>query len=472
MATKKFTLHPDRYLDANPSVRKIARELYRSVKKLPIISPHGHVDPALFSKNKPFPDPAQLFIVPDHYIFRMLHAQGIPLERMGVPTRDGSPTETDGRKIWQLFAENYHLFRGTPSGAWLDAELVEVLGVKEKLNGKNAQKIYDFIQAKLETKEFRPRALFQRFNIEVLATTDAATDTLDHHTAMRASGWKGRVIPTFRPDGVTNLLDPAWSANVKRLGELAGHEITTMRAFIGALESRRAFFKSMGAVATDHGVQSPYTHQLSEREADDILGRALKGLATAQDAAQFTAHMLLEMARMSSDDGLVMQLHAGALRNHHTGIFRRFGPDKGFDIPAPTEYVSNLRELTEKYGNHPNLKIILFTLDETTYARELAPLVGVYPALKVGPAWWFHDSIEGMVRYRANIMETAGLYNTAGFNDDTRAFLSIPARHDLSRRMDANWVASLVARHLVSKSEGSDMMYELANGLVKRAYGL
>ncbi len=289
---------------------------------------------------------------------------------------------------------------------------------------------------------------------------------------MRAAGWKGRVIPTFRPDGVTNLLDPAWGTNMKKLGELVGHELTTVRAFIAALESRRAFFKSMGAVATDHGVQSPYTHQLSDREADDILGRALRGLATAQDAALFTAHMLMEMARMSSEDGLVMQLHAGALRNHHTGIFRRFGPDKGFDVPSPTEYVANLRELTEKYGNHPNLKIILFTLDETTYARELAPLAGVYPSLKVGPAWWFHDSIEGMVRYRANIMETAGLYNTAGFNDDTRAFLSIPARHDLSRRMDANWVASLVARHLVSKIEGLDMMYELANGLVKRAYGL
>ncbi len=472
MATKRFTLHPDRYLDPNPAVRKIARELYRSVKDLPIISPHGHVDPNLFVKNEPFPDPAQLFIVPDHYIFRMLHAQGIPLERMGVPTRDGTPVEKDPRAIWQLFADHYHMFRGTPSGVWLDAELATVLGVKEKLTGKSAQRIYDHIQKKLGTKEFRPRALFERFKIAVLATTDAATDTLEAHKAMRADGWKGRVIPTFRPDGLTNLLDPAWKTNVQRLGELLGKEIRNYRTYIEGLENRRVFFKSMGAVATDHGIQTPYTHELTDREVEEIFTRALRGLMTAQDAAQFTAHMLMELARMSSEDGLVMQIHAGALRNHHTGTFKRFGPDKGFDIPAPTEYVSNLRALTEKYGNHPTLRIILFTLDETTYARELAPLAGVYRALKVGPAWWFHDSIEGMVRYRANIMETAGLYNTAGFNDDTRAFMSIPARHDLSRRIDSNWVASLIARHMVSKEEGREMIYELTNGLVKRAYGL
>lgn len=470
--TPRLVLHEDRFFDPAPAVRTTARTLYRSVKNLPIISPHGHVDPNIFVQNAPFPNPTDLFLVPDHYIYRMLYSQGISLESLGIPAQDGSRGESDARRIWKLFGEHYYLFRGTPTGAWLNHEFYSVFGIKKRFTGPTALDIYDEINAKLQTPKFRPRAMFDRFNIAVLSTTDAATDTLEPHQKLKESGWKGNVIPCFRPDGVTDLNNKTWRANIFLLGERTGTDITSYRRFIEALENRRAFFKSMGAVSTDHGVYSPYTHELPGDEAEKVFKRALRGSATRDDAALFTAHMLMEMARMSVEDGLVMQIHPGSDRNHNKRIYEKYGPDKGCDIPVQTEYTQNLKELLNKYGNDPRLSVIVFTLDETTYSRELAPLAGHYPAMKLGPPWWFHDSIEGMMRFRQMVTETAGIYNTAGFNDDTRAFVSIPARHDLSRRVDANFLATLVAKHIVDLDDAKEMMFDLANGLVKKAYKL
>jgi len=468
----RLILNEDRFFDPAPAIRTVARKLYQSVKNLPIISPHGHVDPNIFVENKPFPNPTELFLVPDHYIFRMLYSQGISHESLGIPALDGSRGETDARKIWQLFGDHYYLFRGTPTGAWVSHEFSVVFGIKKRFTGATALDIYDEISAKLQSPKFRPRALFERFKIAVLSTTDAATDTLEPHQKLHASGWKGNVIPCFRPDGVTDLNNRHWRANVELLGERTRLEITSYRRFIQALENRRAFFKTMGAVSTDHGVFSPATHELTEGEAERVFRKALLGQSTKDDAALFTAHMLMEMARMSVEDGLVMQIHPGSDRNHNKKIYEKYGPDKGCDIPMQTEYTQNLKELLNKYGNDPRLTVIVFTLDETTYSRELAPLAGYYPAMKLGPPWWFHDSIEGMTRFRTMVTETAGIYNTVGFNDDTRAFVSIPARHDLSRRVDANFLATLVARHIVDMDEAKEMIYDLANGLVKKAYKL
>ncbi|MDZ7333419.1 MAG: glucuronate isomerase, partial [candidate division KSB1 bacterium] len=462
----------DRFFDPNPVVRKIARQLYEGVKNLPIVSPHGHVDPKLFAENKPFPDPTALILIPDHYIFRMLYSQGIPLESLGIPTVDGSPVETDHRKIWQIFGDHYYLFAGTPTGVWLNHEFATVFGIKEKLNGETAMQIYDQISEKLQQPEFLPQAMFDRFNIEVLTTTDGAADSLEYHQQIRNSGWKGNIIPCFRPDAVVNITYPNWKQQIEALERASGVEITNFQRFIHALEMRRQFFKSMGAVSTDQGVVSPYTHELSPAEVESIFQRALKGKANETDAAQFTAHMLMEMARMSVEDGLVMQIHPGSFRNHNQFIFQKFGPDKGCDIPIQTEYTRNLHELLNKYGNDPRFTLIVFTLDESTYSRELAPLAGHYPAMKLGPAWWFHDSIEGMTRYRQMVTETAGIYNTAGFNDDTRAFPSIPARHDLSRRIDSNFLAGLVARHIIDFEDARKMSRSMAYDLVKTAYKL
>ena len=482
----------ERIFGPDPRQRDLAMYLYQRVAALPLVSPHGHVSPRLFADPQAsFGNPAELFIQPDHYVFRMLYSQGIPLERLGIrPNAEGRPAlehrpspypppevegeQTDPRKVWQLFAENFFLFRGTPTGLWLTYELYHVFGVRHKLNGRTAQAIYDQVAEKLAAPEFRPRALFERFNIEVLCTTDSATDPLEAHRALRASGWKGRILPTFRPDELLDLQRPGWSEQISALSRLSGIAVGDYRTFILALENRRAFFKEMGAVATDHAALSPFTGELGAGEAEAIFQRARHDQTQVDDgdAACFMGHMLMEMARMSIEDGLVMQLHVGAYRNHNLPFFDRFGRDKGADIPVPVEFTRNLQPLLVKYGNDPRLALILFTLDETGYGRELAPLAGHYPAVRLGPPWWFFDSLNGMQRYFDQVMETAGLYNTAGFNDDTRSFPSIPARHDLWRRAGANWVAGLVVRHLVDLDDAEAMVEDLAVGLAKRAYRL
>ena len=430
------------------------------------------MDPGLLSRNEPFPEPTTLLIVPDHYIFRMLYSQGVSLDSLGVPHRDGKASRTNPRDVWQIFARHWYLFRGTPTGIWLEHEMYDLFGIREKLDAGNALAIYDQIQEKLRSPEFLPRSLFDRFNIELLATTDAASDSLADHAAIRRSGWGGRVIPTFRPDAVFRIAAPEWKSELDKLAKAAGSDIGDYRSFIRALEDRRAHFRSLGATATDHAVLEPYTERLSDVAAESLFAAALSGSATDEDQRGFEAHMLMESARMSVDDGMVMQLHPGAFRDYNTAVFERFGRDKGADIPIATEYTRNLRNLLESYGNEPRFTLVIFTLDESTYSRELAPLAGHYPALRLGPPWWFHDSIEGMVRFRSSVTETAGIYNTAGFNDDTRAFCSIPARHDLSRRVDANWLAGLAARHVIDLNDAREMARALAYDLVKDTYKL
>jgi glucuronate isomerase len=470
--TEKLVLDENRFFDPDPGVRSIARELYEGVKALPIVSPHGHVDPSIFASDAPFQGPTALILIPDHYAFRMLYSQGIKLESLGIPTVDGTMVEKDHRKIWQLFADYFYLFAGTPTGVWLNHELSEVFGIREKLCGATAMRIYDQIDEKLKSPGFRPRALFEKFNIEVLTTTDGAADILTHHKNIRESGWKGNIIPCFRPDAVIDITHEDWKKHMDALREAAGKEIGSFRSFIQVLQERRHFFKSMGAVSTDHACHTPFTRLLHANDVDTLFKKALRGKATREDGVIFTAHMLMEMAWMSVEDGLVMQIHPGCFRNHNQTVFRKFGTDKGCDIPVRVDYARNLYELLNKYGNNPKLNLIVFTLDESNYSRELSPLAGHYPALKLGPPWWFHDSIEGMMRYRTMVTETAGIYNTAGFNDDTRAFPSIPARHDLSRRVDSNFLARLVATHVIDMKDAETMSKALAYDLVKKAYKL
>lgn len=472
MAPVQLALYEDRYFSSDPTQRKIARELYEKVKSLPLVCPHGHVDPRLFANNQPFTDPAELLIIPDHYLFRMLYSQGIPIESLGVPRADGGPTETDRRKIWQIVGDNFYLFRGTPTGMWLKQELKEVLGIEHRLTGETAMDIYDQIQANLAKPENLPRAMFERFNIEVLTTTDAPTDTLEIHKQIQKSGWKGKVVPSFRPDNVTDLLYRDWQGNIQKLSEVSGIDCGTYQGFIQALENRRQYFKEMGATSTDHGVTVPYTGELDIRDAEKIYRRALNGETSPEDAEVFTGHMLMEMARMSCEDGLTMQIHAGVFRNHNPEVYEKFGLDKGCDIPMATDFVKNLKPILNKYGNHQDLTMIVFTIDDTVYSNELAPLAGHYPAMRVGPAWWFHDSREGMLWYRRKMTETAGIYNTVGFNDDTRAFPSIPARHDLARRTDCRYLAELVAEHVIDMDEAEEMVVDLAYNLPKKNYHL
>jgi glucuronate isomerase len=469
-------LDPDRALPFPADQRRVAREIYRETKDLPLVCLHGHVEPEILAEDRPFADPAQLLIVPDHYVFRMLASQGIEPARLGVPRVDGGPVETDSRRIWRVFCENWKLFRGTPSRYWLEHELVEVFGVDQVPSAGTADAIYDQIAACVADPQFRPRALLDRFDIEVISTTDAATSDLGHHARLAADGLGDRVLPTFRPDAVAYLDRPTWRADIARLGELSGVDTGTYDGFLEALRSRRAAFLAAGARATDHGHLLADTTPMDTVTAralyDRVLYDRVEGGAEASpgEVEAFAANLLFQMAEMSCEDGLVMQIHPGVLRDHHTAIWQTYGQDKGYDIPVQTEFTRALRPMLDRFGTDPRFRVILFTVDETTYSRELAPIAGTYPSVRLGAPWWFLDSPEGMRRFREAAVESAGFYNTSGFVDDTRAFASIPARHDLFRRVDAGFLARLVLEHRLGLDEAVETAADLAYHLPKDSY--
>src|SRR5829696_617428 len=464
-------LDPDRALPFPAEQRSIARDIYGETKDLPLICMHGHVEPEVFADDTPFADPAQLLIVPDHYVFRMLASQGIEPARLGVPRLDGGSVETNSRKIWRTFCENWKLFRGTPSRYWLEHELVEVFEVDLVPSAEAADTIYDQIADCVADPEFRPRALLDRFNIEVISTTDSATSDLHHHAKLAADGLGERVFPTFRPDAVAYLDRPTWRADIEDLAKLTAIDTTTYDGFLEALRSRRAAFVAAGARATDHGHLLADTTPMEASAARKLYARVLGGAEPSQaDVDAFAANMLYQMAEMSCEDGLVMQIHPGVLRNHNSAIFSTYGLDKGYDIPITTEFTRALRPMLDRFGTDPRFRVILFTVDETVYSRELAPIAGTYPSVRLGAAWWFLDSPEGMRRFREFAVETAGFFNTSGFVDDTRAYASIPARHDLFRRVDAGYLARLVLEHRLSLDEAVETAIDLTYNLPKESY--
>jgi glucuronate isomerase len=468
---RPLIFHDDRLFPADERTRSIARELYATVKSLPIISPHGHTDPSWFATNAPFQDATDLLLAPDHYLFRMLYSQGISLESLKVRSKQGVPG-TDPREAWRLLAQNFHLFRGTPSWIWLNHVFSKVFGFEVFLSAETSDLYFDTINEALATDAFRPRALFDRFNIETLATTEGPHETLKHHHAIRDSGWGGHVITAYRPDAVIDFEDERSGRAFERFAETSGQDVHSWKGYLEAHRIRRGAFIDAGATSSDHGHPTAATADLTDAEAEALFLSLMKGEVTPEKAELFRAQMLTEMAKMSLDDGLVMQIHPGSHRNHNVGLLNSHGRDKGADIPVQTEYVKALKPLLSKFGNDPRLSVILFTLDETSYSRELAPLAGHYPVLKLGPSWWFHDSPEGMMRFREQVTETAGFYNTVGFNDDTRAFLSIPARHDVARRVDSSFLARMVAEHRMDLVEAQELIVDLTYNLPKRAYKL
>lgn len=464
---KALRPHPDRALPAGEA-REVARRIHESTRDLPLLCFHGHVDVALFATDEAFGNPADLLVVPDHYVTRMLISQGVAPDRLGLPRRDGTRT-AEPRDIWREFCSHWNLLLGTPSRYWLEHEFAEVLGVEVAPSAETADALFDQISARLAEPEFRPRALLDRFNIEVISTTDAATDDLAHHAKL-AADLPGRVIPTFRPDALVHLDRPGWSDLARQLGELAGADTSTYAGYLEALRQRRQAFLAAGALATDHGHLSAAATPLDDSAAARIYESALRGEVSAEDASAFAGHMLFQMAAMSAEDGLVMQLHPGVLRDHHPDIYAAYGPDQGHDIPVATEFTRSLRPVLERFGHADGFRMVLFTVDETTYSRELAPIAGVYPTVRLGAPWWFLDSPDGMRRFRELVTETAGFYNTSGFVDDTRAFLSIPARHDLARRIDAGYLANLVVEHRLEEDDAFQVAQDLAYNLGRTTY--
>lgn len=464
---KALQPHPDRALPAG-AARDVARRIHASTKDLPLLCLHGHVDIGLFATDAPFGNPAELLVVPDHYVTRMLVSQGVSPDKLGLPRRDGKQT-AEPREIWREFCANWHLFLGTPSRYWLEHEFAEVLGLTVHPSAETADELYDQISERIAEPEFRPRALLDRFNIELISTTDAATDDLAQHAKL-AADLPGRVVPTFRPDAVAHVDRDGWPALITQLGALADVDTSTYDGFLQAIRHRRQAFIAAGARATDHGHLSAAAVPLTDAEAGRIYAGALKGDVTAEDAAAFAGHMLYQSAVMSAEDGLVMQLHPGVLRDHDPAIFTTYGPDQGHDIPVPTEFTRSLRPVLERFGHADGFRLVLFTVDETVYSRELAPLAGVYPAVRLGAPWWFLDSPDGMRRFRELVTETAGFYNMSGFVDDTRAYLSIPARHDLARRIDAGYLADLVVQHRLDEDDALQVAKALAYDLAKDTY--
>ena len=460
-------LNPDRLFPSDPTERAIARRLYEGVRDLPLICPHGHTDPAWFATNAAFENPTELLILPDHYVRRMLVSQGIQV--LDMVDADGRP---ENRAIWQVFAENYHLFQGTPTRLWLDHTFSDLFGLTERLSKDTADVYYERISDCLSQDAFRPRAIAERFNIEVITTTEGPCDPLDHHRAIAQSGWGVRVITSYRPDAVIDPDGQDFVANLKAFAACTGEDTTTWPGYLAAHRNRRAYFRDLGATSTDHGHPTAQTLDLTDDAAAALFDTVRHGTGTLAENEMFRAQMLTEMAKMSLEDGMVMQMHVGSHRNHNTDVLARFGADQGFDIPRSTDFVTALKPLLDRLGMDPRLSIILFTLDETTYGRELAPLAGAYPSLKLGPAWWFFDSPAGMMRYREFITETAGFYNTVGFNDDTRALPSIAARHDVARRVDCAFLAGQVALHLLDEDEAAKIAADLTYGLAKKAYNL
>lgn len=465
-----MTLHPDRALPLDDRQRAVAKEIYQHTAGLPLICMHGHVDVDVLADNVPFADPAQLLVVPDHYVTRMLISQGIAPEALGVSRVDGGPVETDPRLIWRTFCENWKLFRGTPSRYWMEHELVDLFSVDLVPSADTSDRIYDQICLRIANPDFRPQQLLAQFSIELISTTDPATSDLGYHASLAEQGLEKQVIPTFRPDGVVYLDRPTWRADIEALAKVSGVDTSSYPGFVAALRERRAAFVAAGALASDHGHLSADTTPMSDAAAAGLYAKALTGSVSAAEAAAFAAHMLFVMAGMACEDGLVMQIHPGVLRDHNDAIFRVHGQDKGFDIPVAVEFTRALRPLLQAYGRDPRFRLILFTVDETVFSRELAPLAGAYPSVRLGAPWWFLDSLDGMRRFRESATETAGFYNTSGFVDDTRAFASIPARHDLSRRVDAGFLARLVLEHRLSQSEAIETAVDLAYNLPKVAY--
>jgi len=465
-----WTLDPDRCFAPEPRQRDLARHLYQSVRELPLVCPHGHVAPALIADDAALGDPASLLVVPDHYVVRMLYSQGVPMEDLGLARRDGGPFERDARAIWRRFSEHYHLFAGTPTGVWLKHELIELFGVDERPSAANADRLFDHLSARLADPAFRPKALFARLGVETLATTDAATDRLDLHEQLQADGFDVR--PTFRPDAVIDPTRDDWDEALTLLAERSGVAVDGYDSYLRAIEARRAAFKAAGGTATDHGAFSADIRWLDDDSATATFERLRSGRADALDRSRFASHMLAEMARMSADDGLVMQLHVGSQRDHHDAVYKRFGRDVGADIPVAAEWTRALRPLLNRLGAEPGFRLVLYTLDESTYGRELAPLAGHYPAVRLGAPWWFFDSVLGMERYLDAVVETAGIFNLAGFNDDTRAYPSIRARHDVWRRVSSNWLAGRVIRGLIDEDVAPSLAKALAYDLAKETYRL
>ena len=468
--TESHAYHPDRLLPVDPTTRDIARRLLNHVEDLPIISPHGHLDAQMFVDDAAFPDPTELIISPDHYVTRVLHSAGIPLSDLRVGSTEG----TSPREAWRIFCETWSLYAGTASGYWLEQEFAHVFSIDPgRLNAEEADAVYDELQSVLAQPDFRPRALADSFGLEVLATTDDPLDDLEAHAKLAADpSFSPRVLPTFRPDAYTKMYNPGFAENVTRLIDTAGDGKTGFAGYLEAMRNRRQYFIDHGATSSDHGTHDAWAHPLDDAEADRILHKGLRGEATREEAYAFEGNMTYRFAEMATEDGLTMTIHPGVWRNSSRSALEKYGPDTGHDIPFQMDFINGLQPLLSDFGENPDFHLVLFTIDETTFSRELAPMAGYYPSVYVGAPWWFIDEVDAIARFRASTTGTTGFSRYSGFIDDTRAYCSIPVRHNTARRVEAGYLARLVAEHRISEDRAADAIVDLIDASPRRVFKL
>ncbi|BAF55402.1 MAG: glucuronate isomerase [Corynebacterium glutamicum] len=471
--TTSHASHPDRLLPADPGTRDIARRLLAHVEDLPIISPHGHLEASMFVKDEAFPDPTSLLISPDHYLTRMMHSAGVDLADLRVGGHEGK----SAREAWRIFMSHWDLYAGTATGYWVEQEFEHVFGINaERLNvgtPEHADAIFDELTDILAKPDFRPRALAEQFNLEVLATTDDPLDDLADHKALADDPtFSPRVLPTFRPDAYTKMYNAGWAEKTTKLIDTAGDGKAGWEGYLQAMRNRRQYFINHGATSADHGLHDTDTTPLSHEDAQKILDKGLAGTATLAEMRAFEANTTYRFAEMSQEDGLVMTIHPGVYRNHSASAQKKFGADIGADIPFQMEFTNGLRPLLSDFGENKDFHFVMFTIDESVYSREVAPLAGYYPAAYVGAPWWFIDEIDAMNRFRSATTGTTGFSRYSGFIDDTRAYCSIPARHNTSRRVEANYLARLVAEHRITESRAAEIIVDLIDASPRRVFKL
>ncbi|AGN20011.1 glucuronate isomerase [Corynebacterium glutamicum MT] len=471
--TTSHASHPDRLLPADPGTRDIARRLLAHVEDLPIISPHGHLEASMFVKDEAFPDPTSLLISPDHYLTRMMHSAGVDLADLRVGGHEGK----SAREAWRIFMSHWDLYAGTATGYWVEQEFEHVFGINaERLNvgtPEHADAIFDELTDILAQPDFRPRALAEQFNLEVLATTDDPLDDLADHKALADDPtFSPRVLPTFRPDAYTKMYNAGWAEKTTKLIDTAGDGKAGWEGYLQAMRNRRQYFINHGATSADHGLHDTDTTPLSHEDAQKILDKGLAGTATLAEMRAFEANTTYRFAEMSQEDGLVMTIHPGVYRNHSASAQKKFGADIGADIPFQMEFTNGLRPLLSDFGENKDFHFVMFTIDESVYSREVAPLAGYYPAAYVGAPWWFIDEIDAMNRFRSATTGTTGFSRYSGFIDDTRAYCSIPARHNTSRRVEANYLARLVAEHRITESCAAEIIVDLIDASPRRVFKL
>ncbi len=449
--------HADRLFPADLSTRMLARRLYESVRGLPLVCSGVVADPSWFAENPALPDPAQVFVQSDRQVWAILRGHGVAPGQLGVAD-DGASIAGDPASVWKVFAANYHAFRGTPTRLWHDHAFSTLFGLNERLSADNSDRFYTRVAECLAKPEFRPRALFQRFNIELLSALATPFDSLDPYLAARGS-LKGRLVPTYCPDRLVDANNPGFITALDRFAELTSTDAWTWKGYLDAHRQRRAQFKSAGALAISQFALAARTADLPAEDAEKLFAKIVSRDFSPAEGDLFRAQMATEMARMSLDDGLVLQLHLDTPPVH----------DPEQKVPPPMPSVDGLLPLLQRFRGEPGLRVVACQDGLSAQADELARLASEYACLFVSAGG--SGGSEPMRRFRAMSFQNAAFYKTLNALQGQR-FIALAALTDAIRRLDCAFLAEFVVAHRLDEDEAHAMAKDVAYGISKKVYHL